>query len=520
MVIIPRSLIKNIVAIVSLALGLLILAFGFLGTPAIAQKAEASNMDLLGYNDLQGRSAFQVVLQKQGERWFAYVGERGDVPERVNPLTGHAEPSGTAIIDVTDPKLPKYVSHIPGEPAEVNGKGYRGVTRPAGAMFARVCSGRELPHADKSKFYLLRSFGSTAWEMWDVTDTAKPSRLSVIASGFENTHNGWWECDSGIAYISGGPLDWLNPPLGDHHDRASHSLIYDLSDPTKPVFIRSFGLPGQEPGSAVPMPISGMHHLLSTGPKGNRVYFANGNAGDGILEIVDREKLLDGPKEPTDENLRYPVVGRVDFPSYLGIHTPFPMLQMQLPEFAKQKEGSVKDFLAVIGEGHGNFKECRDERQLVRIFDITTESKPVGVSTWTVPEASGDFCSKGGYFGTHTSNESFTPIYYKRVLFIAHLNAGVRALDVRDPYHPKEIGYYIPAVTEKTEKSCPEVLVHGFEREGNAEPCKVAIETTDVEVDDRGYIYIVDRQNTGLHILELTGAARQVADFSKAEAGR
>jgi hypothetical protein len=35
-------------------------------------------------------------------------------------------------------------------------------------------------------------------------------------------------------------------------------------------------------------------------------------------------------------------------------------------------------------------------------------------------------------------------------------------------------------------------------------------------VDDRGYIYITDRANTGLHILELTGAARQVADFSQA----
>jgi hypothetical protein len=37
-----------------------------------------------------------------------------------------------------------------------------------------------------------------------------------------------------------------------------------------------------------------------------------------------------------------------------------------------------------------------------------------------------------------------------------------------------------------------------------------------VEVDDRGYIYAVDRANTGMHILELSGSARQAADFSKA----
>ncbi len=45
------------------------------------------------------------------------------------------------------------------------------------------------------------------------------------------------------------------------------------------------------------------------------------------------------------------------------------------------------------------------------------------------------------------------------------------------------------------------------------ERCKVAIQTNNVEVDDRGYIYIVDRANTGMHILELTGEARSIANF-------
>jgi hypothetical protein len=144
----------------------------------------------------------------------------------------------------------------------------------------------------------------------------------------------------------------------------------------------------------------------------------------------------------------------------------------------------------------------------VRFFDITTETKPVGVSMWTVPEASGNFCSAGGRFGTHSSNESFAPVYYKRVLFVAHFNAGVRAIDVRDPFHPKEIAYYIPAITDKTDKRCV--------GQGADQHCKVAIQTNNVEVDDRGYIYAVDRANTGMHILALTGSARQVADFSQA----
>jgi hypothetical protein len=121
-----------------------------------------------------------------------------------------------------------------------------------------------------------------------------------------------------------------------------------------------------------------------------------------------------------------------------------------------------------------------------------------------VPEKSGDFCSRGGRFGTHSSNESFAPIYYRRILFFAHFNAGVRALDIRDPFHPNEIAYYIPAVTTRTEKRCV--------GKGPEERCKVAIQTNNVEVDERGYIYAVDRANTGLHILRLSGAARRLAD--------
>jgi hypothetical protein len=460
-----------------------------LTAPAAAQgTARASNMDLVGYNDLQARSAYQPVIQKQGERWIAYVGHHGG--EQPNPLTGQTEPNGTSILDVTDPKHPTYLTHIPGEPKERTGEA-------GGASMVRVCSGNDLPHGEKNKFYMLRSFGNSAHEMWDVTNPAKPARLNVIVSGLRDTHKSWWECDTGIAYLVSGVIGWRTPRM---------AQIYDLSDPAKPVFVRTFGLPGQQPGAKGPAP-GGLHGPVSTGPKGNRVYFAFDNSRDGVIEIVNREKLLNGPKEPTDENLRYPVISRVDLPADMGAHNVFPMLQMQLSEFAKQRDSKVKDFLLLIGETTPN--ECQESRQMVRIFDITTESKPVGVSTWTVPEDSGNFCTAGGRFGTHSSNENFTPVYYNRVVFIAHFNAGVRALDIRDPYRPKEIGYYIPAITDKTDKRCA--------GEGAGQHCKVAIQTNNVEVDDRGYVYAVDRANTGMHILELTGPARQAADFSKAD---
>jgi hypothetical protein len=491
------------VVIVAL-LSLVLLSLG----AAAQQKVEKNNMELVGHSDLQARSAYQPTIHKQGNRWFAYVGHHGG--SQLNPLTGKQESNGTSIVDVTDPKQPKYVAHIPGEPPS-GGPGESG-----GAQMVRVCDGSQLPRADKSKVYLLRSYGTSAHEIWDVTEPAKASRVTVVVKGLRDTHKSWWECDTGIAFLVSGLPDWRTRRM---------TQIFDLADPSEPVFIRNFGLPGQQPGSTGPVPTE-LHGAISTGPKGNRVYFGYGTGASGVVQILERDKLLKGPKEPTESNLVYPQITRVDLPPDMGAHTAFPLLGMQLGEFAKQKQrpGSAaaagvdhdhdgaaplprtqayRDFVMVVGETTAN--ECLENRQMIRVLDITTESKPFGVASWTVPESGANYCDRGGRFGTHSSNENFTPIYYNRVLFVAHFNAGVRAIDVRDPLQPREIGYYVPAITDKTDKRC---IGAGAEQR-----CKIAIQTNNVEVDDRGYIYIVDRANTGMHILELTGAARRIANF-------
>jgi hypothetical protein len=140
---------------------------------------------------------------------------------------------------------------------------------------------------------------------------------------------------------------------------------------------------------------------------------------------------------------------------------------------------------------------------MVWFADVTVESRPMIISSYTANEANGNFCQRGGRFGSHSSNESMAPIFYKKLTMIAFFNAGVRVVDVRDPYHPKEVAHFIPSITEATDKRC--LKVDGQER------CKTAIQTNNVETDDRGYIYIVDRANTGMHILELTGDAKRIA---------
>src|SRR4051812_13716685 len=93
----------------SLGLGLLLvpaLAVGPPGRSAAQQTpaltAEAHDLALVGYDDLQARSAYQPVIHHQGNRWIAYVGHHGGSAR--NPLTGDVQPNGTSIVDVTDPR--------------------------------------------------------------------------------------------------------------------------------------------------------------------------------------------------------------------------------------------------------------------------------------------------------------------------------------------------------------------------------------------------------------------------------
>jgi len=450
-----------------------------IGTPP-----EAMNMRLVGYDDLQGRSAYQPTIHHQGNRYIAYIGHHGgtpEIPKPVNRLTGQAEFNGTSIVDVTDPAHPRYLAQIPGTP---------GNYEDGGAQMTRVCDGRALPKGDPNNTYLLRVFGGKGHQIYDVTDPAKPALIWQREGELNDTHKSWWECDTGIAYLVSGVPGWRVNRMTE---------VYDMSDPSHPVKIRDFGLPGQQPGATGPVPEQ-LHGMISLGREGNRIYFGYGTNKNGVMQIVDRDKLLHGPREPTAENLLYPEVGRLTMTPFNGAHTTFPMPKMPIAEFAKDSLGTERDIVMIVDEQIRN--ACQEPRQMAWFVDVTIEAHPMIISNFQVSEASGDFCSRGGRFGTHASNESMAPIFYKKVVFLSYFNAGVRAVDIRDPYHPKEIGYFIPSITETTDKRC--TTINGQDN------CKVAIQTNNVETDDRGYVYMVDRANTGMHILELTGDARAI----------
>lgn len=469
------------------------LSSAFLSAPALAGD-QHKDMKLVGTNDLQSRSSYQPTIHKQGGRYIAYVGHHnvgtnpvtGDPLPSFNPLTGVNERNGTSLLDVTDPKNPVYLAHIP-----VNvGTG--------GAQMVRVCDGSVLPHGEAGKVYMLRNHSNNAHEIWDTTDPSHPLPVRTFGGGnpavggLAGTHKNWWDCASGIAYTVG--RNATDTAAG--WQPGNYIQVYDMSDPKNPVFLRNWALEGMQPGGVMPPHFTTMPGVHGPIQKGNRLYVAYGTEENGVMQIVDIPTLLGSA--PTDFTTAE--VGRWVMTDDQGGHTSFPLGRITVPDFAVNEEGATRDYVMVVSEETNN--QCTGPRNLSYVVDTTDEGRPMGVANFQVRESSGNFCDVGGRFGPHSTNEEFGAPFYQKIVFIAYFNAGVRAVDIRDPLRPTEVGFFIPEITANTDFRCATI-------EG-VRSCKRAIQTNNVATDDRGFVYIVDRANTGLHVLELSGDAQKI----------
>ena len=466
---------KSFTAVAALALA------GLLALPATAEagKNQQKNMRLVGLDKIQGRSIYRGHIQEQDGRYIAYSGHHGG-PEAFNPLTGDFELNGVSIVDVTDPTNPVYLKHLKPTPP---GNQSRNI---------QTCAGADLPGGTAGNYYMIREVGGAAdvHELWDITDPADP-QIMVTIQRPNGTHKNWWECSTGIAYLTSNIDGWNARVLS----------IFNISDPEnfdpEDDFIRNYiGLPGAQPGAdPAGRRMTSIHEALYLDGK---VYMSYGTRSNGILQILDNDELLNGsfdPLNPTDEELLAPVISRLDWPDFQGVHTAVPMLGMDVSEFSDFDEGSPRDMLVVINESTRN--NCAwAMHQMVYIVDITDPVHPIPVSTFFVPEESGNFCEAGGRFGAHAMQWNLKETRYRnRIVWISYFNAGVRGVDIRDPYNPKEVAFYIPATNENT----------------TPRGDKFVIQTNNVDVDDRGYVYTFDRANTGMHILAVTGQAKKIA---------
>jgi hypothetical protein len=487
--------------------------------------ADTSNTIWLGHNDLQGRTTYQTTVhQYPNGKWYAFAGHFNGT--MLNPMTGANEVNGTSIVDVTDPTNPVYVKHIP--------SGGAGIVS-GGSRMNMICDGSVLPHGAAGHVYLLRENGSSAQEFLDVTDPANPVLASRPETHLNVTHRSWWDCNSGIAYIVGGAHTASNPFTDGWNPASSpaqHLKIYDASDPTNPIYIEDYGFPGSNPGGTFKIPgtnivPTGVHGPIEVstfrGQAKNRLYMPYGVDNNGIIQIVDVDKLLPppwghgtkfaNPQRPTEAELLSSQIGVIYMPGAEGGHSSYPFYGIPVSMYQNFSQDTPRDILAVSSEEVDN--RCQGTPHLLYLVDITAvkhgasggssaEQHPWPISTFTVNdfETRPNYCSRGTRFGVHSMSENFADPFYGIAMTSAWFDAGIRVTDIRDPYHPAELAHFVPPVNSFTQPS--NWTVNGVPGSSLDVSCD------NTYVDNEGLLYCGDRVGGGLDIVQLTGDAAKL----------
>jgi hypothetical protein len=391
---------------------------------------------------------------------------------------GHMDaPDGTSIIDVSDPANPKVTARIALETKDIhshkarvihNGdimitncerarRGFFRRGRDAVAAYDRLKNelGRD-PTSDEIAATtgfdaavvpdLLEAgkvaFDSGGFRVWDISDKANPKMITHVNTGGDGSHR--FDVDDNYLFISSGREGFVGNIL----------QIYDISNPAKPEEVALWWLPGQNVAAGEQPTWKGtrnqLHHALRIGDELWAGCWYGGVRGIDISDITKPRTIAEYDYHPA---------------FYHPTHTAL------RPGF---KVGG-RDIVVVIDE-EAEHEQGR-EHAFLWFFDITDgDMKPI--STFHMNEGDTAYARSGGRFGAHQYQEHLSA----PLLFATWFSGGLRAVDFTDPFDPREVGYFIadPGAGKKT------------------------VQTNDVDVDDRGLIYVLDRFQ-GLDIVEFTG---------------
>lgn len=392
---------------------------------------------------------------------------------------------GTSIVDISDPANPSVVStviledrtshshkaRVIGDTMIVNHeRNNMGIGRKAeqlGPMHKRLQDmlGRDPTHAElaeklglkESDIPRLEKSDEAPYEMggfkvYDVSDKAAPKEIAYQKTGGIGVHR--FDMDENYAYISTEMEGYVGNLL----------VIYDIRDPARPEEVSRWWMPGQHlAGGEMPHWAGNecrLHHAMR---QDDRLFAGCWHAGLRMIDISD----IKSPK----------TIGEYNY------HPPFPEPSHTFMGMPFQVGG--RDIAIAIDEEDQYYSEEEAANRKGRphanlwVFDIADPANMKPLSIYQVSEADSPWSqAPNTRFGAHQFQENLRDT----LVYCAWFSGGLRIVDIADPLSPREVGYYVPEPV-------------------NGHP---APQTNDVEVDDRGLIYLVDRF-TGFDIIEFAG---------------
>lgn len=365
--------------------------------------------------------------------------------------TGHFWHSGWSIIDVTDPTQPKVVKFIEG---------------PKNTWTLQMeLSGNTMITALEQIFPNFGGNNNTQFDegvlIWDISNPVNPQKLGQFRTGGTGTHRNFY---------SGGQYIHLAAGMPDYEGNIY--VIVDISNPANPREAGRWWVPGQYLGGGEKPSTTYISHHGPPYVVGNLAYLAYGAAGMIVLDISNVSK----PRQ----------IGQLPFSppfhSRFGVHSVLP-----LPEEGIAYVNSEDVSYGGGAAAHASIVDIRDP---ANPFLLSILPRPVPPSGYGY----GDFSEKGGWQGPHNINHlQHNPDVEKSgdLLYLTYFNAGLRIFNVSQPRLPQEVGYFIPPDPDKRFGPMPEG--------------RLVLQTEDVLVDRRGYIYI-SHKNQGLWVLEYQGS--------------
>ncbi len=274
--------------------------------------------------------------------------------------------------------------------------------------------------------------------IYDVSDRRNPKLLSRWKTEGQGVHR--YDLDDRYLYLSSTAEGYL----------AHIVIILDIRDPANPVEVSRWWMPGQwTAGGEVPDWEKTAHRCHHPLRMGDRLYTSYWQAGFHILDIADITK----PKRISGLDWSPPF----HCPTHTALPIPFPIrdrrYMLVADEDVYRPPNGVPAFLSAV--------------------DITDVEHPAVVGTFQVEGI--DDAPQPLATACHQLCEIVTGTEIP-VAWFAH---GVRIVDFSNPRNLHEVAYFVPDVP----------------------PGCTRVQSNDVTVDERGLIYVTDRQR-GVTIIE------------------
>jgi hypothetical protein len=392
-------------------------------------------------------------------------------------LIGHIEPPyGTSILDVSDPANPRLLSQImlEGNASHSHKARFAGdrdlivvnremhdrdflrkgfaLAEESAAFKAR--KGRDPTDAelatllrapverlDELRAVAARGYDEGGIRLYDISDPANPVPAGDRRTGGIGVHR--FDCDAPYAYISTEMEGYVGNII----------VIYDIADPANVTEVSRWHMPGQHVATGETPDWQGVQNRVHHGLRvGDELWTSCWHAGFRVIDLSD----IAAPKTVAAHNYHPP------FPE--PTHTVMP-----LPGLHGGRRVAV-----CVDEEHPH--ATGQPHAFLWLFDVTGFDAPWarahlnenGVYAHVQPEIYGP--------GAHQFQEHCRD----GLIYCTWFSAGLRVIDVCNPLRPTERGYFVPPPAP------------GFP----------APQSNDVDVDDDGVIYLLDRVN-GLDILTL-----------------